>query len=105
MVRNQIIIFIGTLSQIITRNKWFYFLYLYFTFVYIFQISNTTVKDELEAWDLEDIFPIFVKKGITQSIMWEFTKEELEEIGVGIVQRKRYFHAVEQIKKRDDPKR
>ena len=60
--------------------------------------SHRTLREELQQWDLEEIAEIFVKEKVTLKIMWDFNDEELEELGVGLVQRKKYFFAKEHFK-------
>lgn len=62
------------------------------------------LRGELKDWDLEEILPIFEKQKVTQPIMWKFSKEDLKEMGVGIVQCTKYMYAVEQLSKLRDEK-
>ena len=62
------------------------------------------LRSELKHWELEEILPIFEKEKVTQPIMWTFSKEDLKEMGVGLVQCKKYMHAVEQLSKVRDEK-
>ena len=57
------------------------------------------IRGELKHWNLEEILPIFEKEKVTQPVMWEFSKEDLKGMGVGIVQCKKYMYAVEQLTK------
>ena len=60
--------------------------------------SHRTLREELQQWDLEEIAEIFVKEKVTLKIMWDFNDEELEELGVGLVQRKKYSYAKDHLK-------
>ena len=60
--------------------------------------SHRTLRDELYQWNLEEIVETFEKEHVTIPIMWDFNDEELKELGVGLVQRKKYFFAKEQLK-------
>ena len=60
---------------------------------------HAEVEKELKAWNLEDISEVFAKEGVTKPIMWDFTCEELKELGVRIVTCKKYLRAAEQIKR------
>ena len=51
----------------------------------------------LGKWDLEEIADTFEKSLVTKQIMWTFTEDVLKEIGVGSVQRIKYFDAIEQM--------
>ena len=55
--------------------------------------SQGTLRDELRRWNLEEIAEIFEKEKITLPILWEFNDEELQKLGVGLVQRKKYVYA------------
>ena len=60
--------------------------------------SHRTLRDELYQWNLEEIVETFEKEHVTIPIMWDFNDEELKELGVGLVQRKKYFSAKEHFK-------
>ena len=60
--------------------------------------SQGTLRDELRRWNLEEIAEIFEKEKITLPILWEFNDEELQKLGVGLVQRKKYFYAKDNLK-------
>ena len=55
--------------------------------------SQGTLRDELRRWNLEEIAEIFEKEKITLPILWDFNDEELQKLGVGLVQRKKYVYA------------
>ena len=60
--------------------------------------SQGTLRDELRRWNLEEIAEIFEKEKITLPILWEFNDEELQKLGVGLVQRKKYLYSKNHLK-------
>lgn len=60
--------------------------------------SQGTLRDELRRWNLEEIAEIFEKEKITLPILWEFNDEELQKLGVGLVQRKKYLYSRDHLK-------
>ena len=59
--------------------------------------SATSLRDDLKKWHLEEIADIFEKELVTKDILWAFKEDVLKEIGVGPVQRMKYFDAIEQM--------
>ena len=64
--------------------------------------SATSIRDELKKWHLEEIADIFEKELVTKHIMWAFKEDVLKEIGVGPVQRMKYFDAIDQMKQKQN---
>ena len=42
-----------------------------------------------------DLYPIFIRDGVTYDIVWKLTKDHVEHMGLNVGQKIRYFEAVD----------
>ena len=73
----------------------------YFIFHLGTQVSDSTKEllEELQQWELTEIYDVLSEEAVTKSILWTLNEEDLNKLGIKWIQRKKYFRAVEQIKK------